>query len=91
MTELIPSLTVKSLSSDAVITDGEWHCVGLTWDCSSNLVLYVDGVEVASNTQSGIPSSSGGLYIGTGKGMELGTFWSGLIDDIRIYNRVVKP
>jgi hypothetical protein len=31
------------------------------------------------------------LSIGAGKAMEAGTFWSGLIDDVRIYNRTVKP
>ena len=30
-------------------------------------------------------------YIGTGKAMEAGTYWSGLIDDVRIYNRAVRP
>lgn len=35
--------------------------------------------------------SSNGLYFGTGKAMEPGTFWSGLIDDVRIYNRAVRP
>jgi hypothetical protein len=33
----------------------------------------------------------GGLYFGTGRGMEPGTFWSGLIDDVRIYSRAVRP
>ena len=32
-----------------------------------------------------------GLYIGTGKAMEPGSFFSGLIDDVRIYNRAVRP
>lgn len=36
-------------------------------------------------------SSTGGLNIGTGKNLDAGTFWSGLIDDIRIYNQAVKP
>ncbi len=35
--------------------------------------------------------SDGGLYIGTGKMMQPGTYFSGLIDDVRIYNRAVKP
>jgi len=35
--------------------------------------------------------SSGKMLIGCGKNMAAGTFWSGLIDDVRIYNRAVKP
>ena len=32
-----------------------------------------------------------GLYIGVGKDYAPGSFFSGLIDDVRIYNRAVKP
>jgi hypothetical protein len=32
-----------------------------------------------------------GLYIGAGSELMPGTFWSGLIDDVRIYDRAVKP
>ncbi|MCP4610630.1 MAG: LamG domain-containing protein [Planctomycetes bacterium] len=31
------------------------------------------------------------IYIGTGSAMAPGTYFSGLIDDVRIYNRVVIP
>jgi hypothetical protein len=51
----------------------------------------VDGIEVAGDTQPGFASSEAGLYIGTGKDMVPGTYWSGLIDDVRMYNRVVRP
>lgn len=33
-----------------------------------------------------LEGSSVGLYIGTGKAMAPGTYFSGLIDDVRIYN-----
>jgi hypothetical protein len=36
-------------------------------------------------------SSAGGLYIGAGTNLEPGSFFSGLIDDIRIYNRAIAP
>ncbi|HCO97044.1 MAG TPA: fibronectin type III, partial [Phycisphaerales bacterium] len=64
--------------------------IGLVWD-GSNRTLYVDGVVVAEDTQPSLDGSQMGLYIGTGKGMESGTYFSGLIDDIRIYNRAVSP
>ena len=78
------------LLSETVITDGNWHRIGLVWDGSLRK-LYVDGVEVAEDTQPGLEGSQMGLYIGTGKAMESGTYFSGLIDDIRIYNRAVSP
>jgi len=91
MTELtMAGRNGRSLGSDAIITDGNWHRIGFVWDGSYRR-LYVDGVVVAEDTQDGLDISSNSLYFGTGKAMEPGTFFSGLIDDIRIYNRVVKP
>ena len=91
MTELKGSgRTAGDLPSQTVITDGNWHRIGLVWD-GSYRTLYVDDVAVAEDTQEGIESSSNGLYIGNSKALAPGTFFSGLIDDIRIYNRAVSP
>ncbi len=78
------------LVSQMLITDDAWHRVALSWD-GANRILYVDDVEVAKDTQPGFASSEGGLYIGRGISVQPGTFFSGLIDDVRIYNRAVKP
>jgi hypothetical protein len=80
----------KPLVSAAVVTDGAWHRVGFVWN-GSNRILYVDGVEVARDTQANLAGSTGGLYLGAGGTLAPGTFWSGLIDDVRIYDRAVKP
>jgi hypothetical protein len=80
----------KALYSDAIITDGIWHRVGFVWD-GSNRRLYVDDVLIAEDTQQGLAACYGGLQIGCGRDMAPGTFWKGLIDDVRIYNRAVKP
>jgi hypothetical protein len=32
-----------------------------------------------------------GLYFGAGSTLAPSTFWSGLIDDVRIYDRAVTP
>ena len=78
------------LLSQTNITDDSWHRIAFVWD-GSNRKLYVDGATVAEHTQDGLQGSDRGLYIGCGKAIEAGTFFSGMIDDIRIYNRVVKP
>jgi N-acetylneuraminic acid mutarotase len=78
------------LASQTVITDSDWHRIGLTWD-GTNRILYVDDMEVTSDTQSNVEGSEDGLYIGVGKNLEPGSFWSGLIDDVRVYNRAVTP
>ncbi len=91
MTELKSSARDGTeLLSQTIITDGDWHRLGLVWDGSSRM-LYVDGIVVAEDTQDSLEVSEKRLYIGTGKAMESGTYWSGLIDDVRIYNRAVIP
>ncbi len=91
MTELKgPGRGAAELPSQTIITDGNWHRIGLVWD-GSHRTLYVDDVAVAEDTQTNLEGSNNGLYIGTGKAMEAGSFWSGLIDDVRIYNRAVSP
>jgi hypothetical protein len=84
------------LFSEVNITDGQWHHVGFVWDVDTwTRVLYVDDVEVAKD----IPGDPwyGGHFI---RNVEIGAdsyfpsgseyFWSGLIDDIRIYNRAIE-
>jgi hypothetical protein len=80
----------SSLSSEAIITDGNWHRISFAWD-GSYRTLYVDSIVVAEDAQDNLDVSVNGLYIGTSKAMESGTFWSGLIDDVRIYNRAISP
>ncbi len=79
-----------SLSSQTAITDGDWHRIGVTWDGSACL-LYVDDVLEAQNAEDAVAGSAGGVVIGCRKTMAPGTFFTGLIDDVRIYNRAVKP
>ena len=79
-----------SLHSETVVTDGNWHYIGFVWDGTQRM-LYVDDVPVALDEQSSLVGATGGLVIGVGTGNQAGTFWSGLIDDIRVYDRVVVP
>ena len=53
------------LLSEAIITDGTWHRIGLVWD-GSYRHLYVDGAEVATDAAplSALEGSDGGLYFG---------------------------
>jgi hypothetical protein len=90
MTGLVPPsgrTAPLPLVSETIITDGQWHHIGCVWD-GSHRYLYVDGTEVTKDmaVQASLKSATGGLYIGAGKNLEFGTFFSGLIDDVRIYN-----
>jgi len=78
------------LISQTIIMDGEWHHIGFVWD-EMYRMLYVDDILIAEDAQDVLQGSDSGLYIGTGKMMQPRTYFSGLIDDIRIYNRVVSP
>ncbi len=80
----------KPLASTATVTDGTWHRVGLAWD-GSNRILYVDDIEAARDVQVSLTGSYKGLCLGAGSTLAPGTFWAGLIDDVRIYDRAVKP
>jgi len=79
-----------ALLSEAVVTDGNWHRIAFTWDGRSRR-LYVDGVLAAKDAQDSLAASSANLVVRAGKTMAPGTFWSGRIDDVRIYRRAVKP
>ncbi|MFC1794871.1 LamG-like jellyroll fold domain-containing protein [Planctomycetota bacterium] len=91
MTGLVPPplgrFKPMPLESEYVITDGQWHHIGFVWDGSYRL-LYVDGIEVAKDitAQNPLKSADGGLYIGANKALDAGTYFSGLIDDVRIYD-----
>lgn len=80
----------KDLVSTASVTDGQWHRVGLTWDRSAR-TLYVDDVQAARDTQTAMPGGTTGLRIGGGPNAEPTAFWSGSIDDVRIYTRAIVP
>ena len=80
------------LVSESVITDWQWHHIGLVYDFDElKRCLYVDGAEVAKDTDVvGGVGSDGGLYFGAGKILDAGSFFSGFIDDVRIYDRVLS-
>jgi uncharacterized lipoprotein YddW (UPF0748 family) len=76
-----------------IVSDNNWHHVGVVWD-GSRRRLYADGYKVAEdpNPLSGnlLPSLSG-LHIGAGLyPLEDYNYWTGLIDDLRIYNRALN-
>ena len=91
MTGLVPPpagrFVPQQLISEFVVTDGQWHHIGFAWD-GSYRALYVDGIEVKRDAaiQASLKSSDGGMYISAGKMLDVGSFFSGLIDDVRIYN-----
>ena len=54
---------------------------------------HADGVEVARDAAAltVVEGSDGGLYLGVSSTFTTGTFFAGLIDDVRFYNRAITP
>ncbi len=78
------------LFSDVVVTDGRWHRVVLVWD-GADRVLYVDDKETVREALGEVSLLESKFILGSGGSMQPGSFWSGLIDDVRVYNRAVEP
>ena len=77
--------------SDFVITDGLWHHVGIVVTSRGVRNLYVDGMRVAYDTKGvDLFSCDGGLYFGADKNLNATSFFSGLIDDVRIYDVALR-
>jgi len=69
---------------------GGWHHVAITWDSNSNVAKqYIDGVLTDSGSMtSGWNQNLGEWEIGS-QGRSAANVWDGLLDDARIYNRVL--
>ncbi len=80
------------LCSEMIVTDGSWHRIGLVWD-GSYRSLYVDDTLVAIDVgvQNNFSACEGKLFIGAANNLQSGRFWSGMIDDVCLYDRVVYP
>src|SRR5262249_35253946 len=79
--------TGSHVTRDPVIIPDAWCHITATWDGKTSHI-FVNGVEVKY--------SDGPTAAGWGPGHEVGRswsdaayFWSGLIDDLRIYNRAL--
>jgi cytoskeletal protein CcmA (bactofilin family) len=66
-----------------------WYHIAVTWD-GTNYIVYVDGAERATGSYTGLSTIGSIADIGnTGNPVYRIESWDGLIDDVRIYNRVL--
>ena len=89
--KLFTTLMFVELKSESVIPDDDWHLLVLVWD-GSHRYLYLDGAEVAKDATalSYAISCDGGMNIGADKDLSPSSFWSGLIDDVHIYDAALS-
>ena len=83
-----PSLNV---ASDGTLTDTDWHHLAGTFDGTTGR-LYLDGVATGTPDTSGsLVTNNLNLYIGRNTDPDVATtYFNGLIDDVRIYNRALS-
>lgn len=72
------------------LTDGNWHHVAFGYDKTQKVMFgYADGQEHKPIPLDNFPVIEWSIVIG--KGYMSPGFFNGLIDDVRIYNRVLSP
>ena len=89
----------RAITSPQALSTGVWHQVAATVDESKHMVLYIDGVEMASGdhaiTQWPTEDPSGTYYMTIGTASiysqpGIGPFFHGKLDDVRIYKRALS-
>jgi len=85
----------QPLVSEFVIADDQWHHIGIVVVAYQSMqfrYLYLDGLRVVMDTQSvELPFANGGMYFGADKNLDATSLFSGLIDDVRIYDVALTP
>lgn len=79
----------RTLQGGSPLPAGIWSHLTATYD-GSNQRLYVNGVQVASRASTGtLPTSASPLRIGN-DGVLSGRAFSGMIDEVRVYDRALS-
>jgi hypothetical protein len=82
--------TGGNLNATTIVITDTWRHAALVYD-GSNKIIYIDGVEDARVASTGsINVSTYNLYIGENS-QQTGRYLTGLVDDVRIYNRALSP
>jgi hypothetical protein len=83
------------VNSPNTYNDNQWHYAVVTYDGSSNLILYIDGVQVASKSTGGAsPETSGTKPVREGANSRVtppSNFFTGEIDEVRVWNDDLTP
>ncbi|MFN0089594.1 MAG: LamG-like jellyroll fold domain-containing protein [Acidimicrobiales bacterium] len=78
----------RSVTSSTAASTNAWRHLALTYD-GVTMRIYLDGVQVGARAQTGAPAGAAGpLQIGGNT--VWGEWYSGLVDDVRVYNRALS-
>jgi hypothetical protein len=80
----------SDFNSSFIVNNTSWIHVVLTWD-GNMAVFYING-NITAQSSSTIPSGAQGIkfMIGSREGTTEPEYFNGIIDDIRIYNRIIS-
>jgi len=82
------------LESASGVQTTDWQHLVLTWQSGLPLALYIDGTPTTptdnSSAVSGTTIETPTFILGRGGKDRTGS-WNGMLDDLRIYNRVLTP
>ena len=88
------TIDVVQLESSAGSQSTEWQFVAFSWSELTGPQLFLNGALDSPSSVDGLPVGAidrvTTLLIGRGA-KDIDTSWAGLIDDVRIYNRVLTP
>jgi Concanavalin A-like lectin/glucanases superfamily len=77
------------VTSPSTYNDGQWHNVVVT-NNGANVILYIDGVQVATKATSGAsPKNTGTKPVRVAANSRVtppGNFFTGEVDEVRIWN-----
>ncbi|MCF8265691.1 MAG: fibronectin type III domain-containing protein, partial [Melioribacteraceae bacterium] len=71
------------LTSSSTLQTGQWYHIAGTYD-GTNMKVYINGAQDASNSQSGSFTSNSTFYLATNDGS--GRFLDGTLDEVRVWN-----
>lgn len=75
--------------ANKVIQPNAWTFVKLTYD-GSKLRIYLENELIAENSAANVKAAKGNLTIGGTEGLGAAEYFSGKIDELRLYNRVLS-
>jgi len=77
------SIMPVNLSGPSALSTNTWSHLAATYD-GSTVRLYLNGVQVGAQSQTGLLATST-------QPLTIGMNWTGIIDEVRIYNRALDP
>jgi len=83
--------STSTVDSSVSVTDGKWHFMSATYD-GTTMRIYVDGVQTGSGTSfsGNLPTQSGNVRVGADYQTTPGNFFTGSLDEVRVYNRALS-